>query len=381
MTAWYENDDFWETVAPVLFNRERIDLAPQQVDQVIALLRLNSGAGVLDLCCGIGRHALELARRGHVVTGVDRTRAYLKRARAQAAAEDLKIEFIESDARAFRRAGAFDGAINLFTSFGYFEDPAEDLKVAENLHASLKPGARLVVDLIGKENLARRFRERDWHENTDGTLVLEDRKLRNGWDWLENRWILIKGGERKEAHAFPSALFRLRAGGAAQTGRLRGRYALRRSVRRAVQPSRGTPGCGRGKMTALIDTHCHLADPRLYGDLENVLARAHEAGVGTLLSVGAIGPIENDRRTVAIAEAHENVFAAIGVHPHDAKDCDADRIAQLRELARSKKVVAIGETGLDFHYLHSPRRRAGGGAAAPSGAGDRAGAADRDPLP
>jgi TatD DNase family protein len=107
-------------------------------------------------------------------------------------------------------------------------------------------------------------------------------------------------------------------------------------------------------MTALIDTHCHLADPRLYGDLENVLARAHEAGVGTLLSVGAIGPIENDRRTVAIAEAHENVFAAIGVHPHDAKDCDADRIAQLRELTRSKKVVAIGETGLDFHYLHSP---------------------------
>jgi SAM-dependent methyltransferase len=198
VTAWYENDDFWETVAPVLFNRERIDLAPQQVDQVIALLRLNAGAVVLDLCCGIGRHALELSRRGYVVTGVDRTRAYLKRARAQAAAEDLKVEFIESDARAFRRAGAFDGAINLFTSFGYFEDPAEDLKVAENLHASLKPGARLVVDLIGKENLARRFRERDWHENSDGTLVLEDRKLRNGWDWLENRWILIKGGERKE---------------------------------------------------------------------------------------------------------------------------------------------------------------------------------------
>jgi TatD DNase family protein len=105
----------------------------------------------------------------------------------------------------------------------------------------------------------------------------------------------------------------------------------------------------------LIDTHCHLADGKLRGDLEGVLARASAAGVSTLVSVGAIGPIENDRATVEIAERHDNVFAAIGVHPHDAKDCDAARIGQLRELARSKKVVAIGESGLDFHYLHSPR--------------------------
>jgi TatD DNase family protein len=107
-------------------------------------------------------------------------------------------------------------------------------------------------------------------------------------------------------------------------------------------------------MIALVDTHCHLADSKLYGDLEGVLSRAHEAGVGTILSVGAIGPIENDRRTVAIAEGHDHVFAAVGVHPHDAKDCAPARIAQLRDLARSEKVVAIGETGLDFHYLHSP---------------------------
>ena len=107
-------------------------------------------------------------------------------------------------------------------------------------------------------------------------------------------------------------------------------------------------------MTGLIDTHCHLADPKLYGDLEAVLARAAGAGVTTIVSVGAIGPIENDRRTVEIAESRTRVFAAVGVHPHDARDCDAARIAELRGLARSKKVVAIGETGLDFHYMHSP---------------------------
>jgi TatD DNase family protein len=108
-------------------------------------------------------------------------------------------------------------------------------------------------------------------------------------------------------------------------------------------------------MPTVIDTHCHLADAKLRDDVEGVIARASDVGVAQIISVGAIGPIDNDRLTVEIAERHENVFAAVGVHPHDASDCTPDRIAQLRELAASKKVVAIGESGLDFHYMHSPR--------------------------
>ena len=104
----------------------------------------------------------------------------------------------------------------------------------------------------------------------------------------------------------------------------------------------------------LVDSHCHLADPKLRGEVDAIVARAHAAGVATMISVGAIGTIETDRATVAIAEANAGVYAAIGVHPHDAKDCDAARIAELRTLARSPKVVAIGESGLDFHYLHAP---------------------------
>ncbi|MGH7778854.1 MAG: TatD family hydrolase [Candidatus Binataceae bacterium] len=107
-------------------------------------------------------------------------------------------------------------------------------------------------------------------------------------------------------------------------------------------------------MTPLIDTHCHLADPKLEGDLEGVLERAQAASIVRIVSVGAIGPVEYDRRTVAIAERYEHVFAAVGVHPHDAKDCTPARIAELRELARSPRVVAIGESGLDFHYMPSP---------------------------
>jgi TatD DNase family protein len=104
----------------------------------------------------------------------------------------------------------------------------------------------------------------------------------------------------------------------------------------------------------IVDTHCHLADARFRDDVEAVIARASDAGVAQIISVGAIGPIENDRLTVEIAERHESVFAVVGVHPHDAKDCGPERIAQLRDLAASKKVVAIGESGLDFHYMHSP---------------------------
>jgi TatD DNase family protein len=107
-------------------------------------------------------------------------------------------------------------------------------------------------------------------------------------------------------------------------------------------------------MDTIVDAHCHLADPRLYPDLDGALARAAAAAVGTIVAVGAIDTIETDRLTVAIAERHPQVFAAIGVHPHNAADCDEPRMAALAALARSAKVVAIGETGLDFHYLRSP---------------------------
>jgi TatD DNase family protein len=107
-------------------------------------------------------------------------------------------------------------------------------------------------------------------------------------------------------------------------------------------------------MDTILDAHCHLADPRLYPDLDGALARAADAAVGTIVAVGAIDTIETDRLTIEIAERHPQVFAAVGVHPHNAADCDEPRIAALAALARSPKVVAIGETGLDFHYMHSP---------------------------
>ncbi len=107
-------------------------------------------------------------------------------------------------------------------------------------------------------------------------------------------------------------------------------------------------------MIGIVDSHCHLADQRLYCDLDGALRRAAGAEVEMIVAVGAIGTIETDQLTVEIADRHPQVFAVVGVHPHNAADCDEARIAALSTLASSPRVVAIGETGLDFHYMHSP---------------------------
>jgi SAM-dependent methyltransferase len=197
MGVWHERDSFWETVP--MFGEQHWAVAPEQVAGAISLLGLEPGAAILDLPCGEGRHSLELARLGYRVTAVDRTEAYLQTARERAAAEQLELEFVEADMREFVRPQAFDGAINLFTSFGYFEDPAEDRRVARNFHDSLKPGGKLVMELMGKEVLARVFLPRDWQELPDGSFYLQERKVAREWTWMENRWILLRpDGKRIE---------------------------------------------------------------------------------------------------------------------------------------------------------------------------------------
>jgi SAM-dependent methyltransferase len=199
MSEWYEDDSFWLTFRDYMFSTVRIEQTRAEVDNLIPLLQIAPGAHLLDLCCGIGRHSLEFTRRGFGVTGVDRTAAYLKQARATASKEGLQIEFFQSDMRQFLRSDSFDGAISVFTSFGFFENPAEDLRVARNVCSSLRAGARFVVDINGKEVLAAKFRERDWNRRPDGSIVIEERRVLDGWSKIESRWIHIGGSARKES--------------------------------------------------------------------------------------------------------------------------------------------------------------------------------------
>jgi len=107
------------------------------------------------------------------------------------------------------------------------------------------------------------------------------------------------------------------------------------------------------KTMELIDTHCHLTYEPLAEDIEGVVARSQAEGVSGWVTVGT--GAEHNRKAVALAERFENMYATIGVHPHHAKDVTAATLAELKDLAHSAKVVALGETGLDFHYDLSPR--------------------------
>jgi len=196
-TEWHDSDEFWRVCAPVLFAEERLTSTPAEVDRMLTLLQLRPDSDVLDLCCGIGRHSLELARRGHRVTGVDRTAAYLHQARERADTERLAAEFIKQDMKSFCRPEAFDGAISMFTSFGYYEDRADNQQVLANVFTSLRKGGRLMVDLHGRENLARIFRPRDWRRSGE-YIVMEEREILDDWARLHNRWILLKGSRRHD---------------------------------------------------------------------------------------------------------------------------------------------------------------------------------------
>ena len=103
----------------------------------------------------------------------------------------------------------------------------------------------------------------------------------------------------------------------------------------------------------LVDSHCHLDFPDFADEREAVIARARAAGVGTMLTIGT--RLDQFPGVRALAEAHDDIWCSVGAHPHEAADHAATTAAELAALGAHPRVVGIGETGLDFHYDHSPR--------------------------
>jgi SAM-dependent methyltransferase len=191
-TEWFANDAFWEATYSFMFTDARLAAAPSEVDQIIGLAACNEGH-VLDLACGPGRHSVSFARRGFRVTGVDRSPFLLERARASALDSGVDVEWIESDMRAFRRLQAFDLAICLFTSFGFFRDDDDNQQVLTNVAASLKPGGAFVLDVLGKEVLARKFTATSSRDLPDGVIV-HRHQIIDDWSRIRNDWIILRDG-------------------------------------------------------------------------------------------------------------------------------------------------------------------------------------------
>jgi len=104
----------------------------------------------------------------------------------------------------------------------------------------------------------------------------------------------------------------------------------------------------------LFDSHCHLDDRSYQTDFHQVLNRARDAGVIKIMTIGV--NIRSSRIAVALAEAHPEIYAAVGIHPHDAKNGSDNHLDELDRLTRHAKVRAWGEVGLDFNRMFSPRR-------------------------
>jgi TatD DNase family protein len=108
---------------------------------------------------------------------------------------------------------------------------------------------------------------------------------------------------------------------------------------------------------ALVDSHCHVGEPEYDADRDAVLKRARDGGVRAMIVAAAGGTLETNRRAAETAAREPDCYAVVGVHPHDARLVDDGVLDAIRAFARRQRVVGIGETGLDFHYDHSPRER------------------------
>lgn len=190
--GWYADDSLWKAWYPYLFNEKKFVIAEEQTKVLLKLVKTR-GKEVLDLCCGPGRFSIPLARRGYRVTGVDLTRFYLNKARTRARKARVKVSFVNKDMRDFVRPDTFHLALNMWSSFGYFEDREDDFKVLQNMHASLKRNGRALIDNLGKELVARGSRHTFGEDLPGGRTFIDHGRIVDDWTRIEREWYLIDG--------------------------------------------------------------------------------------------------------------------------------------------------------------------------------------------
>jgi SAM-dependent methyltransferase len=193
---WFADESIWKDLYPFTFPESAFAVADEQVEKILRLTGLGGGT-VLDLCCGPGRHSVALAKRGFAVTAVDRTPFLLDHARARAAHANLRVEFVLEDMRRFRRPASFDLIINFFTSFGYFDDQADDLRVLELVRENLSPSGVFVLEMVSKERLAREFQATTSRELSNGDVLFERHEIVEDWTRVRNRLTLIRAGSTR----------------------------------------------------------------------------------------------------------------------------------------------------------------------------------------
>ena len=214
--------------------------------QALAAARLAGcpeGGELLDVPCGFGRHSVPLARAGYRVTGVDRSAALLDEARRRAGGERWP-KCVPADYRELPFADAsFDGALNLFSSLGYLGDE-EDTRALAEIGRVLRPGARLVLELMHRDRLVRDFAEQDWRLLGEGRLLLEQRTFDAAAGVAQTTQTIIAGNGERESRSFSVRVYSATELVAMLDPRELRRGPLLRGPRRLTLRARHPPGGG-----------------------------------------------------------------------------------------------------------------------------------------
>ncbi|MCX5785974.1 MAG: class I SAM-dependent methyltransferase [Elusimicrobia bacterium] len=196
------NNSFYNPASPAA-----VEKAPSEALFVLRQLKLKKGAALLDLCCGPGRHSVEFAKKGMAVTGYDFSKDYLKEAAARAKKRKVKLRLVRGDMRELKHKNEFDAAVNLFTSFGYFQKFSDDLKVLKGLSRALKPGGRLMIDVVHGDFVRAHFRPRNWTELPGGGFHLEKTLFQKSRKGVFNTWTILIPGKKPASRSFYTRLY------------------------------------------------------------------------------------------------------------------------------------------------------------------------------
>src|SRR2546428_3429088 len=165
--------------------------AAAEVEASDKILHLRKGGRILALGCGAGRHSIGLAQRGYRVTGLDLSAPLLAEARKAARGVGVKATFVQGDMRHLRFRGAFDAAISMFTSFGFFDRQAEDREVLRGIARALRPRGKFLMELFNRDSLVGRLPWQRWHARDVGTVASEEASFDLLRGRFETRQVII----------------------------------------------------------------------------------------------------------------------------------------------------------------------------------------------
>jgi SAM-dependent methyltransferase len=176
------------------------EITKKQIAFLVKELNLDKPLKILDLACGYGRHANLLVELGHKVVGVDITKGFIDIAKSNAKQKDVRVEYLLKDMREFSFKEEFDRAINIFTSFGYFEDE-DNFKVLKNVANALKPDGLLCFDTFNRDSFLKTFLPYIVTEK-EGNLMVDRNRFDSLTGCLYTNRIIIRNGKRRDASFF-----------------------------------------------------------------------------------------------------------------------------------------------------------------------------------